>query len=327
VSVRSPTARSDLAPLRIRDYRRLLGGTAVSALGIFLHAVAASWVMLEMTGSPFMVSLVTASAFLPRLLSSIPAGALADIVDRRTILVVANTANGVTGFVLAWLMWSGQLNPALLIALSVALGIGSSVSLPAYQAIVPDLVPRDLVASAMTLQSGFFNVSRAVGPAIGGALVGMGRADAAFALNGLSYLVVAVAALTLTGHFHADDPEPVRRAVRTGLRYIRHTPIFLRIVLLTILFALTASSVQPLLPNVAHDALGLGAAGYGVLFACFGGGARAGGPGPARARAGAGRRGAGRAPAPPPPPPAAPGGRGGGGWATGGSARRCRRGR
>lgn len=273
MSVHPRRRGSDLAPLRIAGYRRLLSGTAVSALGIFLHAVAASWVMLEMTGSPFMVSLVTASAFLPRLLSSIPAGALADIVDRRRILVVANAVNAVTGLVLAWLMSSGQLNPGLLIALSVALGLGSSVSLPAYQAIVPDLVPRDLVASAMTLQSGFFNVSRAVGPAIGGALVAIGRADAAFALNGLSYLVVAGAALTLRGHFHADDPEPVRRAMRTGLRYIRHSPVFLRVVLLTVLFALTASSVQPLLPNVARDALGLGAAGYGILFACFGGGA------------------------------------------------------
>jgi MFS family permease len=263
----------DLAPLRVPGYRNLLAGTFVSALGIFLHAAAASWVMYEMTRSPFMVSLVTASAFLPRLLSGIPAGALADIVDRRTILVVANSANAVTGLLLAWLQFTGQLNPALLVVLGIALGLGSSVSLPAYQAIVPDLVSRDLVASAMSLQSGFFNVARAIGPFVGGVLTAAGRADAAFALNGVSYLCVAVAAMTLRGTFHADDPEPVRRAMATGLRYVRHTPIFLKVVLLTVLFALTASSVQPLLPNVAADALGLGALGYGTLFACFGTGA------------------------------------------------------
>lgn len=262
----------DLAALKVPGYRNLLSGTFVSALGIFLHAAAASWVMYEMTGSPFMVSLVTASAFLPRLLSGIPAGALADIVDRRTLLVAANGANAATGVLLGWLQFSGQLNPALLIALGVALGLGSSVSLPAYQAIVPDLVPRDLVASAMTLQSGFFNVARAVGPLVGGVLTGMGRADAAFTLNGLSYLVVSLVALRLKGRFHADDPEPVRRAMATGLRFVRHSPIFLRVLLLTVLFALTASAVQPLLAPVAAG-LGLGASGYGVLFACFGTGA------------------------------------------------------
>jgi MFS family permease/quinol monooxygenase YgiN len=271
----TPTV-SDLAPLRVAGYRRLLLGTVVSALGLFLHAVAAAWVMLEMTDSPFMVTLVTASAFLPRLISGIPAGAIADIVDRRTIIVAGNTINAVTGLLLAWLQMTGRMTPALLIALGVALGLGSSVVLPAYQAIVPDLLPRDLVASAMSLQSGFFNVARAIGPALGGVLVAAGYPEAAFALNGVSYLVVALAAMTLRGRFDADDPEPVRRAMATGLRYIRHTPVFLRVVLVTVLFALTASSVQPLLPNVARDALGLGADGYGILFACFGGGALVG---------------------------------------------------
>jgi MFS family permease len=271
-----PAPASDLAPLRVAGYRRLLLGTVVSALGIFLHAVAAAWVMLEMTGSPFMVSLVTASAFLPRLISGIPAGALADIVNRRTILVVGNTVNAGTGGLLAWLQATGRMTPALLIGLSVALGLGSSVVLPAYQAIVPDLLPRELVASAMSLQSGFFNVARAIGPAVGGALVAAGLPEAAFGLNGASYLVVAAAAMTLSGRFSADDPEPVRQAMATGLRYIRHTPVFLRIVLVTVLFALTASAVQPLLPNVAHDALGLDAFGFGMLFAGFGGGALVG---------------------------------------------------
>jgi MFS family permease len=267
---------SDFAPLKVPGYRRLLAGTFVSALGIFLHAVAAAWVMLVMTDSPFMVSLVTASAFLPRLLSGIPAGALADIVDRRTILVVANTVNAATGLLLAWLQMTGRLTPALLIALGVALGLGSSVVLPAYQAIVPDLLDRSLVPSAMSLQSGFFNVARAVGPAIGGALVAAGYPEGAFALNGVTYLAVALAAMSLRGRFDADDPEPVRRAMATGLRYVRHTPMFMRLILLTVLFALTASAVQPLLPNVARDALGLDAFGYGMLFACFGGGALVG---------------------------------------------------
>lgn len=273
----SATARvSPLAPLRVADYRRLLGGTFISALGLFLHAVAASWVMLELTGSPFMVGLVVASSFLPRLFAGIPAGALADIVDRRGILIWANVASAALATVLAWLEHSGALTPALLVVLSLALGLSGAVNLPAYQATVPDLVPRALVANAVSLQSGTFNVARAAGPAIGGLLVGAGRADLAFALNGVSYLFVSAAALTLRGSFRAEAPVPVRRAMLTGLRYVRHSRLILQVVVITSLFAVTSASVQTLLPNVARDALGLGARGYGGLYACFGGGALVG---------------------------------------------------
>ncbi|MDQ4129375.1 MAG: MFS transporter, partial [Actinomycetota bacterium] len=264
---------STLAPLRMVDYRRLLAGTFLSALGLFLHAVAASWVMLEMTGSPFMVGLVVASSFIPRLLAGIPAGALADIRDRRVILIWVNIASALVGLVLAWLEHAGALTPALLVVLSLGLGLSGAINLPAYQATVPDLVPRALVANAVSLQSGVFNVARALGPAIGGVLVGAGHSDLAFALNGVSYLFVSTAALTLRGAFRAEDPVPVGRAMLTGLRFVRHTKLILQVVAITSLFSLTSASVQTLLPNVAQDALGLGARGYGPLYACFGGGA------------------------------------------------------
>ncbi|MDP8961210.1 MAG: MFS transporter [Actinomycetota bacterium] len=269
----APARSSTLAPLRIVDYRRLLGGTFVSAVGLFLHAVAASWVMLELTGSPFMVGVVTASTFIPRLFAGIPAGALADIIDRRGILIWANAASAALALVLARLEYSGELTPALLVVLSLGLGLAGAINLPAFQATVPDLVPRGLVANAVSLQSGTFNVARVAGPAVGGLLVGAGRSDLAFALNGVSYLFVTAAALTLRGAFRAEDPVPVRQAMVTGLRFVRHTGLIMRVVVITSLFALTSASVQTLLPNVAQDALGLGARGYGGLYACFGGGA------------------------------------------------------
>ncbi len=264
---------STLAPLRMVDYRRLLAGTFLSALGLFLHAVAASWVMLEMTGSPFMVGLVVASSFIPRLFAGIPAGALADILDRRAILVWVNIASALVALVLAWLDHTRALTPALLVVLSLGLGLSGAINLPAYQATVPDLVPRALVANAVSLQSGMFNLARALGPAVGGVLVGGGHSDLAFALNGVSYLFVSTAALTLRGAFRAEDPVPVRRAMLTGLRFVRHTTLILQVVAITSLFSLTSAAVQTLLPNVAQDALGLGARGYGALYACFGGGA------------------------------------------------------
>ncbi|MFN2555666.1 MAG: MFS transporter [Nitriliruptorales bacterium] len=264
---------SAFAPLRLVDYRRLLAGTFVSALGLFLHAVAASWVMLELTGSPFMVGLVVASSFLPRLFAGIPAGALADIVDRRAILIWVNVTSALLALVLSWLDHGGALTPALLVVLSLGLGLSGAINLPAYQATVPDLVPRALVANAVSLQSGTFNVARALGPAIGGLLVGGGHSDLAFALNGISYLFVSAAALSLSGAFRAEEPVPVRRAMLTGLRFVRHTGLIRQVVAITSLFALTSASVQTLLPNVAQDALGLGAQGYGGLYACFGAGA------------------------------------------------------
>lgn len=268
---------SGLEPLRVPAYRRLLAGTLVSALGLFLHAVAASWVMLELTGSPFLVSMVTAAAFLPRLVSGIPAGAVADIVDRRTILVWSNVVNAALALLLAWLQFRGALTAGLLITISFGLGFGGSLSLPAYHAIIPDLLPRRLVSAAASLQSGGFNVARAVGPAVGGLLVAADLADLAFALNGVSYLAIALAVITLRGDgFRRDDPEPLLRALATGLRYVRHTPLLLRIIAVTALFAVASGSVQPLLPNIARDALQLGARGYGILFACFGGGALVG---------------------------------------------------
>lgn len=264
---------STLAPLRVVNYRRLLGGTFISALGLFLHAVAASWVMLELTGSPFMVGLVTASTFIPRLFAGIPAGALADIIDRRGILIWANVASATLALVLAWWEYSGKLSPALLVVFSLGLGLSGAINLPAFQATVPDLVPRALVANAVSLQSGTFNVARVAGPAVGGILVGAGRPDLAFALNGVSYLFVSAAALTLKGAFRAEDPVPVRQAMLTGLRFVRHTGLILRVVVVTCLFALTSASVQTLLPSFVQETLGLGARGYGALYACFGGGA------------------------------------------------------
>ncbi|MDQ3932474.1 MAG: MFS transporter [Actinomycetota bacterium] len=264
---------STLAPLRVVDYRRLLGGTFISALGLFLHAVAASWVMLELTGSPFMVGVVTASTFIPRLFAGIPAGALADIIDRRGILIWANVASAALALVLAWWEYSGKLTPALLVVFSLALGLAGAINLPAFQATLPDLVPRALVANAVSIQSGTFNVARVAGPAVGGILVGAGRSDLAFALNGVSYLFVSAAALTLKGAFRAEDLVPVRQAMLTGLRFVRHTGLILRVVVITCLFALTSASVQTLLPSFAQDTLGLGARGYGALYACFGGGA------------------------------------------------------
>jgi MFS family permease len=267
-----------LAPLRVPAYRRIWGAAVVSHLGTFLQMTAAPWLMLELTGSAFLVSLVTSFLLLPRLLLTLPAGALADVVDRRTLLLAGNLVAAASVATMAVVSGLGLMTPGLLLGLTLLLGSGTAISMPAFQTLVPDLVPRPLLPQAITLNSGAFNVARAVGPAIGGALVAAGLAAASFGLNAVSFLLVCGVLLTLP----RDQVEHVvgsrrhlLRATAVGVRYARFTPSILRLLAVTAGFTLTAASVQALLAPAAVD-LGLGGTGFGVLWGTFGVGALVG---------------------------------------------------
>jgi MFS family permease len=267
-----------LAPLRVPAYRRIWGAAVVSHLGTFLQMTAAPWLMLELTGSAFLVSLVTTFLLLPRLLLTLPAGALADVVDRRTLLIVGNLVAAAAVATMAVLAATDVLDATLLLVLTLVLGSGTAVAMPAFQTLVPDLVPRPLLPQAITLNSGAFNVARAVGPAIGGALVAAGLVAASFGANALSFLVVVSVLLTLP----RDDVETVvgsrrhlLRATAVGVRYARFTPSIRILLVVTAGFTLTAASVQALLAPAAAE-LGVGGVGYGVLWGTFGAGALVG---------------------------------------------------
>ncbi len=168
-----------------------------------------------------------------------------------------------------------MLGPVGILLLTLLLGSGSAIAMPAFQTMVPDLVPRSLLPQAITLNSGAFNVARAVGPALGGALVGLGLASVSFGLNSLSFLLVVGVLFTLPRDQVEDvltSPRRVARAAVVGLRYARFTPSIRRLLVITGVFALTAASVQALLAPAAAE-LGLGAAGFGALWGAFGGGA------------------------------------------------------
>lgn len=270
-----PSSRiSTFAPLRVRSYRLLWSAVLVSNFGTFLQLVAAPWLMLELTGSPLMVSLVTASLALPRLLLTLPAGTLADAIDRRILLMIGQWGSALAVAVLAVLTWQDNVTPGTLLVLSFALGVGSAVSVPAYQTLVPDLVDRELVPAAVSLNSAAFNVARAIGPAIGGAFVAAGAADLAFGLNAVSYIVVALTLLAVPAVGSADTTKStVWRSTRAGLRYVRFTGPMLLTIGVAAAFALTAASIQTLLPNVVADDLGMDASGFGLLLGSFGAGA------------------------------------------------------
>lgn len=266
---------SAVDPLKVPRFRALWAASVVSNVGSFLQAVAASWLMLELTGSPLWVAAMSASTTLPLLFVALLAGALADVLDRRKLLLVAQSMMGLAAIAMATLWWLDSLTPAILLALGLALGTGLAFNLPAWQALVPDLVPCGMVASAVALNSVAFNVARALGPALGGFVVAAFGPGIAFGMNALSYVGVIAVIASFGGHFRADDTTTIGGAVATGLRYARHTPTFRLLLAIAAGFAITSASVQAVLPNLTQDVLGGSAVMYGVLLGAMGLGALA----------------------------------------------------
>ncbi len=249
-----------------------------SASGTFVQSVAASWLMFELTGSSTWVGLIVASATLPLLFFSLTAGALADRFDRARLMLIAQAIMGGSAAAMAILTWLDLMTPALLLTLGLVIGTGLALNLPAWQALVPDLVPRGLVASAVALNSAAFNAARAIGPAIGGALVAVYGAQAGFAYNAISYVAIIIALVAIGPGLVAgaqDVPQSMRRAISTGIRFARFTPTFRNLMALVALFALTSAVVQAILPvHTAH--LGGEEVAFGVLYGAMGAGALTG---------------------------------------------------
>lgn len=266
---------SAVEPLRYPQFRWLWGGNVFSASGTFVQAVAGSWLMLEMTGSSTWVGLIVASATLPLLFFSLAAGALADRFDRAKLMLIAQSIMGGSAAAMAILTFFDLMTPGLLLTLGLILGSGLALNLPAWQALVPDLVPRGLVASAVALNSAAFNAARAIGPALGGALVAVYGAEAGFAYNALSYIAIIVALIVIGPRLVAtakEAPQSMGSAISTGIRFARFTPAFRNLMALVALFALTSAVVQSVLP-VHTEHLGGGAVAFGVLYGAMGAGA------------------------------------------------------
>ena len=240
-----------------------------------MQGVAAAWLMTALTTSPVPVALLTTMANLPLFLVGLPAGALADVIDRRWLVLVTQIWMLVVAAALGIFALLGWVTPALLLVLTFLLSLGGALGAPAWQAIVPQLVPRRELVSAVALNSAGFNLARAVGPAIGGLIVAGSGPSNVFLLNALSFIaVIAVmyrwrpAPQATTG-----TPEPVRSAVAAGLRFARHAPPLRAVLIRTAAWIFAASALLSLLPVVAARQLGLDALGYGVLLGSIGIGA------------------------------------------------------
>lgn len=266
-----------VAPLRIRQFRSLWIASIFSNVGSFLQAVAGAWLMLELTGSATWVGLMAASTTLPLLFLALASGAVADLANRGKVLLVSQIVMGLAAAGMAAITAFDLVTPGRLLGLSLLLGVGVAFNLPAWQAMVPDLVPRGMVASAVALNSVAFNVARAVGPALGGLIVATAGPELAFFLNALSYLGVIAVLAVLAPRFAAADREAtsVANAIANGVRFARFTRPFRMLLLLAALFALTSAVVQTVLPNRTEE-LGGSADAFGLLLGAMGLGALVG---------------------------------------------------
>lgn len=262
---------SAFAPLGVRVFRLLWIAGLVSNIGSWMQTVGAQWLLVEQGSPASVVALVQTAAAAPVLLLALPAGVLGEFFNRRTLLIVVQTAQFLIVLGLAGLTWAGAMTPALLLAVTFLLGAGSALQLPAYQAVVPDVVPTPMIADAAVLSSIGVNVARAIGPALAGLVVAQSGVTAVFVANALSFLVFLVALFVWRGYVPPRGrPERFLDATRAGVRYVRNAGAIRGLYLRLALFLLPANGLWALLPVLASAELHLDAGGYGLLLASLG---------------------------------------------------------
>lgn len=269
------SAASPWSPFKIRVFRNLWIATLISNVGTWMHDVAAGWLMTSLSTSPVMVALIQTASTLPVFLLAIPAGALADIFDRRRYLIVALMWMMLVATVLGCLTLTGITNAWILIILTFSLGIGTAMMLPALAAITPELVPREELHRAIALNAIGVNASRAVGPAVAGLIIAAAGSGAVFMINAVTFSVVVVV-LWRWRRTAEESSLPAERfvtAIRTGVRFALNAPALQATLIRSIGFFVFASALWALLPLVAKQLLGGGPQTLGILMASIGVGA------------------------------------------------------
>lgn len=270
-----PGTSSALAPLQRPVFRALWLALIVSSLGSFMHDVGAAWLMATIAPNPVMVSLVQAAALSPVFLLTLPAGALADIVDRRRYLIVTQGWLVCVAGLLGVLTLSGQTSEGVLLGLTFAMGCGTAMVMPAFAAMIPDLVPTTELTAAVTLNSIAFNVTRAVGPAIAGGVVAALGPGIVFVINAVSFVAV-IWVIWRWRHTRLPGNLPGERflaSIRGGLRYARQATSLHVILTRGVAVFMCMSAPMAFLPLVVKTELQAGPEVYGILLGCIGAGA------------------------------------------------------
>ena len=272
-----PPKRTDsiTAPLRHPVFRRIWLASLLSNLGILIQGVGAAWAMTQMTSSADKVALVQTALMLPIMLISMPAGAIADMYDRRVVALVSLAIALAGATALTVMAWLNLVTPNILLAFCFIVGCGMALFGPAWQASVSEQVPAETLPAAVALNGISYNIARSFGPAIGGLVVATAGAVAAFAVNAALYLPLMVV-LFLWNRTHEPSRLPrerLNRAMVSGVRYIANSPSIRIVLIRTLVTGIIGGSVSALMPLVARDLLHGGAQTYGVMLGAFGMGA------------------------------------------------------
>ena len=271
-----PTRTGAFAPFAHPAFTVMWLATLASMTGTWMHEVAAAWLMATLSADPAMVALVQTATMLPGLLFVLPAGALADILDRRRMLIVVRLAMSAVAAALGVATVTGHVTPWGLLAFTFLLGAGNAFTAPVWQALVPQMVPRPVLPQAIALNSLAVNASRAVGPALAGLLIAAVSVGAPFLVNAVAFfaLVAAVAwwkpPPRPASHLPGESLVP---AMRAGLRYVRSSRPVRSTLARAVAFLVPASAYWALLPLVVRDQLGGGAEIFGLMVGSIGAGA------------------------------------------------------
>jgi MFS family permease len=264
-----------LVPLRHPAFRLLWWANIIANTGMWMQSTGAGWLMTNLAPTPVMVSMVQVASLLPMFLLALPAGALADLVDRRLYLIACQAWIAVSGALLALLAFSGELGAWGLIAFTFAIGAGTAMTSPAWSATTPEVVPRNDLAQAIVLNGIGFNMTRAIGPALGGFVIAFAGPELNFALNAVAFCVVIVA-LTL---WRREAPratlprEHFLSAMRAGVGFVRASPVLRGATLRGCVFFGFAAAIWSVLPLLVRQQLGLGPEWFGILLGAMGVGA------------------------------------------------------
>jgi MFS family permease len=270
-----PTASPNLwRPLREAVFRNLLIADVISDTGAFMQNVGAAWLMVSLGAGPIYVALTQTAASLPYFLLALPAGSAGDIVDRRKLVLFTESWMMGVALILAILTIRGVMSPWILLVLTFALSAGDASETPAWRAILPELVAKEDLAAASALNGIEFNLARAVGPALAGTIISLAGIATAFVANFISFfgVILVVARWKRPVRRRSAPPESFSGATVAAIRYVRHSPAILTVLLRTGVAMFFSSALFALLPTVSRS-VSQNATGYGLLLGCFGGGA------------------------------------------------------
>src|SRR5215469_14645781 len=266
---------SEWAPLQIAVFRAIWFASLAANIGTWFQNVGGVWLMTSFTASPLLIALMQTATTLPVFLVGLPSGALADIVDRRRLLLATESLILVAAAMLSVLTFAGLMNAPLLLGFTFVLGLGAILGNPAWQAANAELVPPDELPAAVTLSSVSYNLARAVGPALAGLVIAVAGPAAVFLLNAVAFLYVVILLCRWhpAPHRAVLPAERLIGAMRTGARFVQNSPEMQTVLIRTFCFIFFISGLWALLPVIVKQDLRLGAAGYGLLLGCIGVGA------------------------------------------------------